>query len=60
MTRQKKLTKSSTRKKATTKPRKRGKKLDANAINIILLKEIIDHLYTMIDRLSPKGKGFAD
>jgi len=50
------MKKTSTRKKATTKPRKRGKKLDANAINIILLKEIIDHLHTMIDRLSPKGK----
>ncbi len=44
------------RKKVTTKPRKRGKKLDANAINIILLKEMVDHLHTIIDRLSPKTK----
>ncbi len=59
MTSRKPKKKTSTRKKATTKPRKRGKKLDTNAINVIMLKEIIDHLYVMVDRMSPK-KGFAD
>ncbi len=59
MTSRKPKKKTSTRNKVITKKPRRGKKLDTNAINVIMLKEIIDHLYVMVDRMSPK-KGFAD
>ncbi len=59
MTSQKRKKKTLTRNKVTTKRPRRCKKLDTNAINVIMLKEIIDHLYVMVDRMSPK-KGFAD